>query len=67
MRTLGLIRKEFAQLLRDPVVLFLVLFLTTVEIALCTLALGFDVKNLQLAVVDYDRSVASRSLIESLK
>jgi ABC-2 type transport system permease protein len=65
MRALALIRKEFAQLLRDPVVLFLVLFLTTVEIALCTLALGFDVKNLQLAVVDYDRSVASRSLIES--
>ena len=65
MRALGLIRKEFAQLLRDPVVMFLVLFLTTVEIALCTLALGFDVKNLQLAVVDYDRSVASRSLVES--
>ena len=65
-RILGLISKEFAQLLRDPVVLFLILFLATAEIMFCTLALGFDVKNLQLAVVDNDRSVASRSLVEQM-
>lgn len=63
-RILGLIHKEFAQMLRDPVVLFLILFLTTVELAICTLALGFDVKNLSLAVIDHDRSVASRMLVE---
>lgn len=58
----GLVIKEFAQMLRDPVVLFLILFLTTAELAICTLALDFDVKNLKLAVIDYDRSVASRML-----
>lgn len=63
-RILGLIRKEFAQMLRDPVVLFLIFFLTTAELAMCTLALGFDVKNLNLAVIDHDRSVASRMLVE---
>jgi len=62
-RTLGLIRKEFAQMLRDPVVLFLIFFLATAELAMCTLALGFDVKNLKLAVIDHDRSVASRMLV----
>ena len=51
-------------MLRDPVVLFLIFFLTTAELAMCTLALGFDVKNLNLAVVDHDRSVASRMLVE---
>ena len=65
-RTLGLTGKEFAQMLRDPVVLFLIFFLTTAELAMCTLALGFDVTNLKLAVVDHDRSVASRSLTREL-
>ena len=62
-RTLGLIRKEFAQMLRDRVVLFLILFFATAEIAMCTLALGFDVKNLKLAWIDHDRSAASRTLV----
>lgn len=65
-RTLGLIRKEFAQMLRDPVVLFLIVFLATAEVAMCTLALGFDVRNLKLAVIDHDRSAASRMLVEEL-
>lgn len=65
-RTLGLVGKEFAQMLRDPVVLFLIFWLATVEIVICTVALGFDVKNLNLAVVDYDRSAASRALTTEL-
>jgi ABC-2 type transport system permease protein len=63
-RVPALIRKEFAQMLRDPVVLFLILFLATAEIAMCTLALGFDVKNLKLGVVDHDRSTVSRQLVQ---
>lgn len=65
-RLLGLIRKEFAQMLRDPVVLFLIFWLTTVELAMCTMALGFDVKGLKLGVIDHDRSAISRSLIRDL-
>ncbi|MCW3837304.1 ABC transporter permease [Sphingomonas canadensis] len=62
----GLIGKEFAQMLRDPVVLFLILFLATVELAMCAMALGFDVKNLKLGVIDHDRSAASRRLVQEL-
>ena len=40
MRALGLIRKEFAQLLRDPVVLFLVLFLTKSDRAVEAAVIG---------------------------
>jgi ABC-2 type transport system permease protein len=60
----GLLGKEFAQMLRDPVVLFLIFWLTTVELAMCTMALGFDVKDLKLGVVDNDQSAASRALID---
>ena len=62
-RLYGLLAKEFLQVLRDPVILFLVFWLYTVELIMCTTALGFDVKNLQLGVIDHDRSAASRALV----
>ena len=65
-RLRGLIGKEFEQMLRDPVVLFLILFFSTVELAMCVMALGFDVTNLQLGVVDHDRTAASRGLVREL-
>ena len=65
-RLLGLIGKEFRQMLRDPVVLFLIFWLTTIEVAMCTMAVGMDVRNLKLGLIDHDRSVASRSLTEEL-
>lgn len=61
-RILGLLHKELVQLLRDRVVLFLILYLYTIEVILCTLALTFEVRDLPIAVVDQDRSVASRQL-----
>jgi ABC-2 type transport system permease protein len=65
-RLFGLLGKEFAQMLRDPVMLFLIFWLTTVEIAMCTMAVGMDVKNLKLGLIDHDRSAASRALSEEL-
>lgn len=53
-------------MLRDPVVLFLIFWLTTVEVVMCTMALGFDVKDLKLGVIDHDGSVASRALVREL-
>lgn len=65
-RLQGLIGKEFAQMLRDPVVLFLVFWLTTVEVVMCTMAIGYDVRDLGLGLVDHDRSAASRGLVEEM-
>ena len=62
-RLYGLMAKEFLQVLRDPVILFLVFFLYTAELVMCTTALGFDVKLLQLGVIDHDRSATSRALV----
>ena len=58
------IAKEFRQFVRDPVLIFLVLWLYTVEIAICAFALTFDLRNEPVAVLDQDGSVASRALAD---
>lgn len=63
----ALVRKEMIQFLRDRIMLFLVFYLYTGEVIMCTLALSFDVRNLPTAVVDFDRSAASRSLVERFR
>lgn len=60
----GLLRKESVEFLRDRWVLGLILWLYTVEVLLCTYALSFEVDHMPAAVVDQDRSVASRHLAE---
>ena len=64
-RLTSLTVKEFIQFSRNRVVLLLILFLYTVEVVNCTLALSFDVKHLQLAILDFDRTAESRSLKRS--
>ena len=65
-RLLSLIRKEFIQTFRDVPIVILVIY-TFAEIALCGWALTMDVKNVPTAVVDRDRSPASRTLIEHFR
>jgi ABC-2 type transport system permease protein len=64
-RLVGLLRKEMLQLLRDRVVLALILWLYTIEVVICALALAFEVEGIPLAVVDLDRTPVSRALVES--
>lgn len=63
-RFLSLLVKETIQFCRDPAMLFLIVYLYTGEVVMCTVALTFDVKHVTLAVVDEDQSVRSRELIE---
>ncbi|WP_436639392.1 ABC transporter permease [Microbaculum sp. FT89] len=63
-RLAGLVVKESIQFLRDRVMLVLILWLYTVEVVICTLALSFEVTDMPLAAVDLDRTPASRALIE---
>lgn len=53
-------------MLRDPVTLFLIFWLTTSEVAMCTMAVGMDVKNLKLGLIDNDRTAASRAFAREL-
>lgn len=63
-RFFGLLRKELIQFFRDRVMLLLIIWLYTAEVLICAYALTFDVNNLPLAVLDNDRTPASRALIE---
>jgi ABC-2 type transport system permease protein len=63
-RFAGLLIKESIQFSRDRVMLALILFLYTAEIVMCTVALSFDVRGLEMAIVDLDRTPASRALAE---
>jgi ABC-2 type transport system permease protein len=63
-RLAAAVRKEVRQFLRDRLVVALIVFLYTAEIALCTLALSFDVRNLKLAIYDADRSQVSARLVD---
>lgn len=63
-RLAAALRKEFRQFLRDRLVVVLVVFLYTAEIAMCSMALSFDVRNLRLAVYDGERSQVSARLVE---
>ena len=63
-RFLSLLVKESIQFSRDGAMLFLILYLYTGEVMVCTVALTFDVEHVTLAVVDQDQSIRSRDLIE---
>ena len=64
---LELIRKEYTQFLRDPVLVIVVLYLFTIDIYVAGTGFNMDVKNIKLAVLDYDKSTESRNYISHLR
>lgn len=60
-----LVRKEFRQLRRDPALLRLVLVLPVMQLMVMSYALNSDLKDLRVAVLDEDRTPASRRLLEA--
>ncbi|MGK7311415.1 MAG: ABC transporter permease [Candidatus Longimicrobiales bacterium M2_2A_002] len=64
-RALGAaILKEFRQFFRDPILVILVLWLYTIEVAICAFALTFDINDEPVAVLDLDRTTASVALTD---
>lgn len=63
-RLIGLLIKEMIQFLRDRLMLVLILWLYTVEVVICALALSFEVEDMPIAIVDLDKSATSRALAE---
>ncbi len=64
MRVLGFIlRKEFRQILRDKTILAMMFVMPTVQLIIFPLAMDFDVKSVNVSVVDNDHSTYSRGLI----
>jgi ABC-2 type transport system permease protein len=64
MRTLKfLLRKEFRQIFRDKSLLPILFILPMIQLLIMPLAADFDVKDINVAIVDHDHSSYSQQLI----
>lgn len=66
-RLISLVRKEFIQIVRDPRTLAITFVMPVAMLILLGYAATNDVRNIDLAVYDQDRSPASRRLLEAYK
>ena len=68
MRTLlVLLRKEFAQILRDRLMLRQIIAMPIVQLVVLASAATFEVKTARMYVVDGDHSATSRALVDRLR
>jgi len=61
-----LLKKEFRQIFRDKTILAMMFAMPTIQLIILPLAMNFDVKHVNLAVVDNDHSSYSRQLINKI-
>jgi ABC-2 type transport system permease protein len=67
MRTIGfLLEKEFRQIFRNRTLLAIILFVPVVQLLLLPLAANYEVKNINLSVVNNDNSSYARGLITKI-
>lgn len=67
MRTLRfLLRKEFRQIFRDKSIVAMIFFMPMVQLILMPLAADYEVRNINLSVVDHDKSPYSQKLISKI-
>lgn len=67
MKVLGFIlQKEFRQIFRDKSILAMMFVMPTVQLIIVPLAMDFDVKNINLSIVDHDHSSYSQKLISKI-
>ncbi|WP_316633940.1 ABC transporter permease [uncultured Flavobacterium sp.] len=61
-----LLIKEFKQIFRNRAILAVIMVMPVVELIILPLAANYEIKNINLAVVDHDRSDYSRDLINKV-
>lgn len=66
-RILAIMRKEFIHIRRDPRTLAIVLILPIFQLVMFGYAVTSDVRHLPMAVLDHDRTPASRALAEAYR
>ncbi len=64
-RTSSVLRKETREILRDPYTLSIALVLPLVMLFLFAYGVNTDVRNIQLAVMDFDQSTTSRDYTQA--
>ncbi len=67
MKVLGFIlQKEFRQIFRDKTILALMFALPIIQLIILPFAANFEVKNINVTIVDYDHSSYSQKLINKI-
>jgi ABC-2 type transport system permease protein len=67
MRTLRyILQKEFLQIFRDKTILAMMFAMPTIQLAIIPFAINFEVKNINISVVDHDHSSLSQRLITKI-
>jgi len=61
-----LLEKEFRQVFRNPAILRIMFMVPIVQLLIMPLAADYEVKNVKICVVDYDRSSASQKLVNKI-
>ena len=61
-----LLEKEFRQIFRNKAILRIMFMVPTVQLLIMPLAADYEVKNVNICVVDYDHSASSRRLINKI-
>ncbi len=65
-RILYITRKEFIQIFRDPRMSFIIFIAPVVQLFLFGYAVTTDVKNIDVAIMDLDRSKESREILRTI-
>ncbi len=63
---LFLLQKEFKQIFRNPTLLKMILALPIIQLIVIPLAADFEIKNINVAIIDNDRSEISRELVSKI-
>jgi ABC-2 type transport system permease protein len=67
MRTIRfLLEKEFRQIFRNKAILLLIMVMPVIQLVILPLAANYEVKNINLSVVDHDHSSYSQKLISKV-
>ena len=67
MRTIKfLLQKEFSQIFRNKTILAMIVAMPVIQLIILPLAADYEVKNINLAVIDNDRSSYSQKLISKI-
>ena len=67
MKVLGfLLQKEFRQIFRDKTILAMMFAVPVIQLIILPLAANFEVKHINLAVVDLDNSSFSQTLVTKI-
>ena len=59
-----ILEKEFRQVFRDPAILRMMFIMPVIQLVILPLTANYEVKNVQLAIVDHDKSTYTRQLIQ---